>query len=116
MNNIVPSTRETNQEMRIILISYRGILHFFDEAVKIFTDTHMNSCSFQVGAPAEAGEMAKDPCYDGNVTASEGVFYLLVVKLFRPWSVHSPEVSVRLRQNNDRMVLDRLLLVTKDCF
>ena len=100
----------------------------------------MNSCSFQVGLLLKE-EMAKDLSHDVNVCFWMG-FYSLVVE-FGTWSVHSLEVlmiivrrmslsqtlsvsravrslhellSVRPWQYNARMVLDRLHLVTKDCF
>ena len=88
--------------------------------------------------------MAKDLRHDANVTASGGVFLPLgSAESFGTWSVHSLEVlktiarktslsqtltisravcnlhellSIRLWQYNARMILDRLHLVSKDCF
>ena len=66
---------------------------FFDVTVRnSSTDNCVNNCSFQAGAAAEAGEMAKDLRHDANVTASGGVFYPLVVESFGTWSAHSLEV------------------------
>ena len=115
---------------------------FYVSVRNSFTETFVNNCSFQAGAAAETGEMAKDLRHDANVTASGGVFYPLVVESFGTWSVHSLEVlktiarktslsqtltisravcnlhellSIRLWQYNARMILDRLH-VSKDCF
>ena len=117
---------------------------FFDVTVRnSFTDTCVNNCSFQAEAAAKGGEMAKDLRHDANLTASGNFFYPLVVESFGTWSAHSLKVlktiarktslsqalsisravcnlhellSVRLWQYNTRMILDRLHLVSKDCF
>ena len=99
-----------------------------------FTFQHVNNYASQAEAAAHAGAIDR---HDSMVTLSGGIFYPIVVETFGTWSPYSVEViktiarkmslvsslsiskivcniheqlSVRLWQYNDKMVLDKLHL------